>query len=95
MTVFTHLPHARDREAAAALGGYVFVLGGLDTATGLRTRAIYSIDPSNGDVRLAGVLPAALSDLAAVSAGGQIVVAGGIDSAGVASSTIYSIAVTG
>ena len=93
VTVFTHLPHARDREAAAALGTHIFVLGGLNTATGLRTRAIYSLSPSSGAVHLAGILPLALSDIAATSTDGEIVAAGGIDAAGVAGTAIYAITV--
>jgi hypothetical protein len=93
VTAFTHLSHARDREAAAALGGHIFVLGGLSTATGLRTRAIYSISPSSGAVHLAGILPLALSDIAATSTAGRIIAAGGINAAGVATTPIYAITV--
>ena len=93
VTAFTHLPHARDREAAATLGAHVFVLGGLNTATGLRTRAIYSISPRSGVVHLAGILPLALSDMAATSTAGQIVAAGGINAAGVATTSIYAVTV--
>ena len=66
------------------------MIGGLDAA-GVRSRAIYSIDPASATVRLAGVLPAALSDAAAVSSGGEIIVAGGTGSAGTPVATIYVI----
>lgn len=91
ITTFTHLPHARDREAAATLGNHIFVLGGLTIAGGARTRGIYSINPKSGVVHLAGLLPVALSDAAAVSTGNAIIVAGGIDGTGAASSAVFSI----
>ncbi len=94
VSTFTHLTHARDREAATTLGGLILVLGGLDTATGARTRGIYSINPSNGSVHLAGILPVALSDMTAVRGDGQIIVAGGVGTTGAASSAIYGVRLT-
>ena len=87
------LPAGEASAVAAALGGHIFVLGGLSTASGLRTRAIYSISPSSGAVHLAGILPLALSDLAATSNAGEIIAAGGIDAAGVAGASIYAVTV--
>jgi hypothetical protein len=93
VTTFARLPKARDREAAASIDDRVVVMGGASATTGLRTRAIYVINPHNGFVHRAGLLPVALSDIAAVDGSGQIIAAGGLDGAGAASSAIYSITV--
>jgi N-acetylneuraminic acid mutarotase len=93
VSTFTHLPHARDRAAAASIDDRVIVMGGVSTATGQRTRAIYSINPHTGAVHLAGLLPVALSDLTAVNGRHQILVAGGINGTGQAIASIYGITV--
>src|SRR5581483_7039216 len=85
VTPFTRLPVARDREAAATDDGLIVVLGGLRTSTNQRTRAIYTINPSSGRVRLAGLLPKAISDMTAVKSSGTIIAAGGVDGSGLPS----------
>jgi N-acetylneuraminic acid mutarotase len=94
VTSVATLPHARDRESAAALGGKLYVIGGANTA-GVRTRAIYTVSPASGAVRLAGILPLALSDTTAVSGNGEIIVAGGLSGAAAPSAAIYAVTTVG
>ena len=93
VTRFTRLPVARDRESARAIDGVIVVLGGLSTASGRRTRAIYTINPSSGVVHLAGLLPKPISDMTAIVGPGQIIAAGGVTGNGLASAAIYGIKV--
>ena len=94
MTTVATLPHARDRESAAALDGRLYVIGGTNAA-GVRTRAIYAVNPASGAVRLAGILPLALSDTTAVNGSGEIIIAGGLSAAAAPSAAIYAITVHG
>ena len=94
MTTVATLPHARDRESAAALGGTLYVIGGTNAA-GVRTRAIYAVNPASGAVRLAGILPLALSDTTAVRGPGEIIIAGGLSAAAAPSAAIYAMTVSG
>ena len=85
VTTFAQLPNARDREAAATLAGRIVVIGGANTTTGLRTRAIYVDQPAQR--RRAPRRPAAGRAVghAPRSRGrGEIIVAGGIDGTGAA-----------
>ncbi len=70
------LPVPVGHAAAFALGGFVFVAGGLDAA-GHAVRTITAIDPATGAVTPAGRLPAPLSDAAVAQAGGRAYLAGG------------------
>jgi len=93
VTTFATLPHAREAEAAGTLAGRIIVIGGRNSATGLRTRAIYVINAHSGSVHLGGLLPVQLSDMTAVQAPGQILVAGGVGGSGQATASIYGITV--
>jgi N-acetylneuraminic acid mutarotase len=85
------MPHARESEAAAVLDGRIVVAGGKTTSTGLRTRAIYVIDPRTHNVSLGGLLPVALSGMVAVEGANEVFVAGGSPGNGQASAAVYSI----
>ena len=61
----------------------------------MRTRAIYAISPDSGAVRLAAILPLALSDTTAVTGAGEIIVAGGLTNAATPIATIYAVKVRG
>jgi hypothetical protein len=62
------LPAPEDHAALAALGSRLYLVGG---------RAVLAIDPSSGQVSVAGRLPASLSDPTATTLGNRIVVTGG------------------
>lgn len=71
------LPQPITHGGAAALGNYVYLVGGrgdLDTQT---TRNVWSIDPNTGAVKVAGSLPNGLSDAGVLTVGQAIIVAGG------------------
>jgi Kelch motif len=94
VTSFASLPHARDREAAGTLRGRIIVAGGLSTANGQRTRAVYAINVHTAAVHLAGLLPVGLSDITAVQeSAGEILMAGGVDASAAASASIYGVTV--
>jgi hypothetical protein len=59
----------------------VLVFGGRDASPTSQTRRILAI-ASDGSVRVVGLLPRPLSDLAAVALGDRVVLAGGRDNAG-------------
>ena len=78
VTPFATLPHARDREAAGALGGtHLRRSAALSTASGVRTRAIYAINARSGAVHLAGLLPRRALGHDGRRGPGEIIVAGG------------------
>ena len=77
-----HLPWGRTHAAAATIGSTAYVIGGRSATVGTPSAAIASVDIRTRRVRVAGRLPAALSDLAAASRPGGIVVAGGRGVAG-------------
>ncbi len=66
------------------------MIGG-ESASGTRSRAIYSINPATGTVSLAGVLPVALADAAAVTGEHMIILAGGTGASGAPLANIYEI----
>jgi hypothetical protein len=85
------MPHPRESEAAATLDGKIIVAGGKTTPTGVRTRAIYVIDPHTRAVSLGGLLPVALSGMAPVDGPNQVLMAGGSPGNHQARASIYSI----
>ena len=72
------LPQPITHASAAALGAFVYLVGGRGTDLGSQTATVWSIDPRTGAVAVAGRLPEPLSDTASLSIGGGIVVAGGL-----------------
>src|SRR4029078_10911364 len=68
--------------AAAALGRYVYVIGGRGAVLGTLTAAVEAIDPVRRRVIRAGTLQAARSDLAAVGLPGKILLVGGREASG-------------
>ena len=68
--------------AAAALGRYVYVIGGRGAGLGTLTAAVEAIDPVRRKVIRAGTLQAARSDLAAVGLPGKILLVGGREASG-------------
>src|SRR5205807_2512479 len=70
-------PAPTTHAAAAALGGFAYVVGGRGIALGMPTARIVSIELATRRVRAAGALSAPRSDLAAATVGGRILVAGG------------------
>jgi len=68
--------------AAAALGRYVYVIGGRGAVLGTLTAAVEAIDPVRRKVIRAGTLQAARSDLAAVGLPGKILLVGGREASG-------------
>ncbi len=72
------LPDPVTHAAAAALGSYVYVLGGRGTAAGTQTAAIVAIDPYTGRSVNVGQLPAPLSDATAIALGDAVWLAGGL-----------------
>ncbi|HVU75986.1 MAG TPA: hypothetical protein VHC67_00290 [Gaiellaceae bacterium] len=68
--------------AAAALGRYVYVVGGRGAALDTPTAAIEAVDPERRKVIPAGALGTARSDLAAVGLPGRILLAGGHETSG-------------
>ena len=71
------LPAPTTHAAAAALGGVVYVVGGRGAALDSPTTRIVGIDVGSKQIRDAGALTSARSDLTAVSIGKRILVAGG------------------
>ena len=76
------LPAPLTHAAAAALGPYVYVLGGRGAESGTQTAAIVAIDSRTGQALRVGSLPQALSDAAAIAVGQTVWLAGGQDSSG-------------
>jgi len=70
------LPQPLAHAPLAALGRFLYLVGGLDAA-GRPLASILRIDPATGAVSPAGTLPQPLADAAAVRAGQAIVVLGG------------------
>jgi Kelch motif protein len=71
----TRLPQPTDHAAAVALGGRLYVLGGL--RAGRPTDVVESWAPGERRPRMAGRLPRALSHFAAVAVPGGVVTVGG------------------
>ena len=76
------LPQPLTHAAAATLRGTVYVIGGRGDARDAQHAQILAIDPRSGRTRVAGRLPAALSDTGAAAVGTRILVAGGRDARG-------------
>jgi hypothetical protein len=72
------VPSPRYRTMGAASGDSVFLLGGLDP-NGVSSGDVYRIQPTSGQVGLAGHLATPTHGAAAVSVGSQILVFGGAD----------------
>ena len=70
------LPAVVYRTQAAAVGGFVYVLGGIDAA-GVTVAGVYRLDPSTGAVTRAGALATPTHGAAALTFGGQVLVFGG------------------
>ena len=70
------LPSAVYRTQAAAVGGFLYVLGGID-ATGVTVAGVYRVDPSTGAVIRAGALATPTHGAAALTFGGRVLVFGG------------------
>jgi len=85
------LPRELTHAAGAALGNWMYVIGGRGTDQGTQTSAILAVDPVSGRVEPAGRLPVGLSDLGAATIGGAVVVAGGRQSDGVLSNRLYAL----
>jgi hypothetical protein len=62
------LPRREDHAALAALGGWLYLVGG---------RRVLAIDPKSGKVTTAARLPASVSDPTATTVGSRIVITGG------------------
>jgi YVTN family beta-propeller protein len=71
------LPAPTTHAAAAALGRFVYVIGGRGALLGTLTPEIEAVDPANRKIVSAGTLSTPLSDLAAVGLPGRILLAGG------------------
>ncbi|MEA2566186.1 MAG: hypothetical protein QOD49_1363 [Actinomycetota bacterium] len=72
------VPSPRYRTMGAASGDSVFLLGGLDP-NGVSSGDVYRIQPTSGQIGLAGHLATPTHGAAAVSVGSQILVFGGAD----------------
>lgn len=87
------LPHPVRYGAAAALGRYIWVFGGVGnggTDNYPATSYIQRIDTRTGQATVAGTLPVALSHAAAVVVDGTVLVAGGLVG-GHATSTLWRL----
>src|SRR5581483_6953012 len=71
------LPAPTTHAAAAALGRYVYVVGGRGASVDTPTATIVAVDPVARRVESAGSLRSARSDLAAIADGSRILLAGG------------------
>jgi hypothetical protein len=71
------LPRPITHGGAAALGNYVYLVGGRGDLVTETTPDIWSINPTTGTVAAAGRLPHGLSDAGVVTVGQGIMVAGG------------------
>jgi hypothetical protein len=71
------LPQAVTHGGAAALGKYVYLVGGRGDLVTQTSRNVWSIDPNTGTVRPAGRLPHGLSDSGVITVGQGIMIAGG------------------
>ena len=70
------LPAVVYRTQAAAVGGFVYVLGGIDAA-GVTVADVYRLDPSTGAVTRVGALATPTHGAAALTFGGRVLVFGG------------------
>ena len=71
------LPQPITHGGAAALGNFVYLVGGRGDLITQTTPSVWSIDPSTGAVKPAGRLPRAISDAGVITVGQSIIVAGG------------------
>ena len=83
------LPAGLRYAGVAALGGRIYVAGGL--TTGGETAAIYAVDPVAHTVRRIGALPAPTAYGALVPFGGALYYVGGKTSSGTPLSTVLRI----
>lgn len=74
--------------AVAALGGGIYLFGGLD-AGGAAISDVQRYDPATGRTRVVGHLPSPMSGASAVVLGGRLFVAGGRLASGAASRAVY------
>ncbi len=85
----TKLPDARQETAAAALGGKLFVVGGIDaSSTALTTVEVY--DPSSKKWSPAAALPEPLYSINLATVGGKLFVVGALSAGDVAVGRGYS-----
>src|SRR5204863_383858 len=65
-------PRPVTRAGAAALGSYVYLVGGRGALQGTQTSQVYAIDPRGGRVARAGRLPVSLSDAGVTAFAGPL-----------------------
>jgi N-acetylneuraminic acid mutarotase len=90
------LPFPVTHAAGVELGGYMLVIGGRSSPSGRRHRSVLAVAPS-GSVKVAGVLPGALSDMTAASTGAgaaHVLLAGGANEAGAQQAAILGLSVS-
>ena len=83
------LPRPLTHAAAAALGGFVYVIGGRGGDQGTQTARITAVDPASGRVTPACRLPVALSDAGVAGVGDAVVLAGGREATGTLSDRVF------
>ena len=88
-SVVARLPAGLRYAGVAALGGRIFVAGGVTTSG--ETSAIRVVDPASGTVHLLGRLPRAIAHAPLVATAGALYLIGGRTQSGAASSAILRI----
>lgn len=84
------LPSARQRPAAAAIGGVLYAIGGL-SSTGMVLNSVVAYPPGSNSWSTKAVLPSARYGAnGATAIGGKIYLAGGFNSAGTLTRTLYA-----
>jgi DNA-binding beta-propeller fold protein YncE len=91
VTKVAQLPDGITHAGAAALGNYVFVVGGRGSLLGTQTNRVLAIDPATGAVTEVGHLPVGTSDAGVATVSGQILVAGGRHADGTVTDRIYML----
>jgi hypothetical protein len=89
LQLVARLPVGLRYAGVAALGGAIYVAGGL--APSGPSRAVYAVDVASGSVRRAATLPAPVSHASLAALGGSLLLVGGDDASGRATRSILRI----
>ena len=83
------MPAGLRYAGVAALGGRIYVAGGVTTSG--ETSTVLAIDPVRGTVRVAATLPAPVAHAPLAASGGMLYLVGGTDAAGTPGDRILRI----
>lgn len=83
------MPSARQRPAAASVGGTLYIIGGLNSASTVQ-RGVFAYSPGSNSWTTKALLPAARYGSGAAAINGKIYVPGGLEPSGAPTRTLYA-----